>query len=276
MTGAICVSTLLGIRIADATREARVAAIRDSAEHSRAIAGFKERIGDVRSVEDLLADRELYVFVMKAFDLEDRIFGKAMIRKVLESDPAKPDSLVRKLTDPRFLEMHKGLGFGPDGVGNSSVTNMSWRQGIIDRYVERQFIEGQTVQSEKVGTILEFRQKAPDVKTWFDVLKDPDMAQFMRIALGLPEETVRLNVDKQAALFAKKFDLEKLQDPDERTRLERLYAIITDARDTSRVGQNAAVQIMSGALNLSAGGGQFVPTTLDISMIGGIPRRPYG
>ena len=213
---------------------------------------------------------------MKAFDLEDRIFGKAMIRKVLESDPAKPDSLVRKLTDPRFLEMHKGLGFGPDGVGNSSVTNMSWRKGIIDRYVERQFIEGQTVQSEKVGTILEFRQKAPDVKTWFDVLKDPDMAQFMRIALGLPEETVRLNVDKQAALFAKKFDLEKLQDPDERTRLERLYAIITDARDTSRVGQNAAVQIMSGALNLSAGGGQFVPTTLDISMIGGIPRRPYG
>ena len=31
---------------------------------------------------------------MKAFDLEDRIFGKAMIRKVLESDPAKVQALV--------------------------------------------------------------------------------------------------------------------------------------------------------------------------------------
>jgi len=275
MTGAVGVPTLLGIRIADATRDARVTAIRDSAEHSRAIAGFRDRIADVRSVEGLMADRELYVFVMKAFDLEDRIFGKAMIRKVLESDPAKPDSLVRRLTDPRFLELHKGLGFGPEGVGNSSVGDPAWQQGIIARYVERQFIDGQTLQSENVGTILEFRQKAPAVKNWFDVLKDPGMAQFMRTALSLPEETVRLDVDRQAALFAKKFDLEKLQDPQEQTRLERLYAIITDARDTSRVGQNAAVQIMSGAVNLAAGGGQFVPTTLDITIIGSTPRTPY-
>ena len=275
MTGIGGVSTLLGIRIADATRDARVTAIRDSAEHSRAIASFKERIGDVRSVDDLLADRELYVFVMKAFDLEDQIFGKAMIRKVLQSDPAEADSLVRKLTDPRFLELHNALGFGPEGVGNSSVAKPGWQQEMINRYVERQFINGQTDSSESVGTILEFRQKAPGVKNWFDVLKDTGMAQFMRTALGLPAETVRLDIDKQAALFARKFDLEKLQDPAERTRLERLYAIITDARDTSRVGQNAAVQIMGGALRVASGGGQFVPTTLDISMIGSTPRRPY-
>jgi hypothetical protein len=275
MTGVIGVSTLLGIRIADATREARVTAIRDSAEHSRAIASFKERIGDVRSVDDLLADRDLYVFVMKAFDLEDRIFGKAMIRKILESDPARSDSLVRKLTDPRFLELHKGLGFASGGIGNNAVTDPGWQQDIINRYIERQFIDGQAAQSEKVGTILEFRAKASTVKNWFDVLKDTGMAQFMRTALGLPEESVRLDIDRQAALFARKFDLEKLQDPAERTSLERLYAIITDARDTTRVGQNAAVQIMSGALNLSAGGGQFVPTTLDITMIGSTPKRPY-
>lgn len=275
MTGAVGVSTLLGLRIADATRETRVMSIRDSAEHSRAIAGFRERIGEVRSVEALLADRELYVFVMRAFDLEDQIFGKAMIRKVLESDPAKPDALVRKLTDPRFLEIHKGLGFGPGGIGNTSVNDTGWQQGIINRYVERQFIEGQSLQNENVGNILEFRQKAPQVRNWFDVLKDPGMAQFMRTALGLPAESVRLDVDRQAALFAQKFDLEKLQDPQERNRLEKLYAIITDARDPSRVGQNAAVQLMSGALTLAGSGGQFVPTTLDISMIDRLPGRPY-
>lgn len=275
MTGTVGVSTLLGLRIADATRETRVMSIRDSAEHSRAIAGFRERIGEVRSVEALLADRELYVFVMRAFDLEDQIFGKAMIRKVLESDPAKPDALVRKLTDPRFLEMHKGLGFGPGGIGNTSVNDTGWQQGIINRYVERQFIEGQSLQNENVGNILEFRQKAPQVRNWFDVLKDPGMAQFMRTALGLPAESVRLDVDRQAALFARKFDLEKLQDPQERNRLEKLYAIITDARDPSRVGQNAAVQLMSGALTLAGSGGQFVPTTLDISMIDRLPGRPY-
>ncbi len=275
MTGAVGVSTLLGIRIADASRDTRLTAIRDSAEHSRAITNFRERIADVQSVEDLMEDRELYVFVMKAFDLEDRIFGKAMIRKVLESDPAKSDSLVRKLTDPRFLALHRGLGFGPGGVGNSSVTDRAWQQGIVDRYVERQFINGQSEQSETVGNILEFRQKAPNVKTWFDVLKDRNMGQFMRTALGLPEESVRLDVDRQAALFARKFDLEKLQNPEERKKLERLYAIFTDARDPSRVAQNAAVQLMSGAVSAGAGGGQFVPITLDISIIGSTPRQPY-
>ncbi len=275
MTGAMGVSTHLGLRIADATREARVTAIRDSAEHSRAIATFRERIADVRNVSDLMADRDLYVFVMKAFDLENQIFGKAMIRKVLESDPTKPDALVRRLTDPRFLELHKGLGFGPDGKGNVSVSDKSWQDDIVARYVERQFINGQAAQSESVANVLEFRQKAPRVNTWFDVLKDPVMAQFMRTALGLPDESVRLDIDRQAALLGTKFDLEKLQDPQERKRLERLYTIITDARDTSRVAQNAAVQIMSGVINSAAGEGRFVPVTLDIAAIGNLPRQPY-
>ena len=274
MTGAIGTSTLLGIRIADATREARVSAIQDSAEHRRAIATFRDRIADIRSVDDLMADREVYVFVMKAFDLEDRIFGKAMIRKILQSDPASPDALVRKLTDSRFMDLHKGLGFGPGGVGNPSVGDASWQEGIINRYIERQFIDGAAQQNEAVGNVLEFRQKAAGVKTWFDVLKDPGLAQFMRTALGLPAESVQLDVDRQAALFARKFDLAKLQDPQERTRLEKMYAIITDARDTARIGQSAAVQIMSGAQSV-AGGGQFVPTVLDISMITSLPRRPY-
>lgn len=274
MTGATGVSTQLGLRIADATRDARITSIRDSAEHGRAIAGFRERIADVRNVDDLMADRGLYVFVMKAFDLEDQIFGKAMIRKVLESDPSKPDALVRRLTDPRFMVMHKALGFGPGGEGNTAVLDQKWQEGIVARYVERQFIDAQARQNETVGNVLEFRQKAPEVKTWFDVLKDPMMGQFMRTALGLPDVSVRLDVDRQAALFAKKYDIEKLQDPDERARLERLYAIITDARDTSRIAQNAAVQMMAGAVNAGAGG-QFVPITLDITAIGNLPRRPY-
>ncbi|MGY6704325.1 DUF1217 domain-containing protein [Roseinatronobacter sp.] len=275
MTGVMGVSAHLGLRIADATREASVTAIRNSAEHSRAINAFRERIADVKNVSDLMGDRDLYVFVMKAFDLENQIFGKAMIRKVLESDPTKPDALVRRLTDPRFMELHKGLGFGPDGKGNDSVSDKTWQDDIVARYVERQFIDRQAAQSESVANVLEFRQKAPRVNTWFDVLKDPVMAQFMRTALGLPDESVRLDIDRQAALFGTKFDLEKLQDPAEQKRLERLYTIITDARDTSRVGQNAAVQIMSGVVNSAAGGGRFVPVTLDITAIGNLPRQPY-
>lgn len=273
MTGVIGTSTQLGLRIADATRDAQVSAIRSSAEHSRAIETFRDRISEVRTVDDLLADRRLYVFVMKAFDLEDQIFGKAMIRKILESDPSKPDALVRRLTDPRFMELHKGLGFGPGGEGNTSVMERAWQDGIVARYIERQFIDGQAAKSETVGNILEFRQKAGNVKTWFDILKDPMMGKFMRTALGMPEAIVGLDVDRQAALFAKKYDIEKLQDPEERGRLERLYAIITDARDTSRIGQNAAVQILSGGLAQT--GGRFVPITLDIEMIGSSPRRPY-
>lgn len=265
----------LGLHLVDATSARQAEMIRDSAQHARAISQFRERIGDIETVDELMADRDLYVFVMKAFDLEDQIFGKAMIEKILKSDINDSTSLVNRLTDPRFREMHEVLGFGADGVGNFNTLWRSWQEEIVDRYVQRQFINAQAEQNETVGSVLEFRRKAGDVKNAFDILKDAQMAAFMRTALGIPDETVQLDIDRQAEILNSKFDLSKLQDPAEVEKLVGKYVAISDATNTDNLQQNAVVQLMNSAVSVGAGG-QFVPVTIDITAINAAPRLPYG
>ena len=99
-------SSFLGLKLADRTEQIQKEQIRNDLQNARAITAFRERIGDIETVDQLVEDTELYTFVMKAFDLEDQIFGKALIKKMLKSDAEDRDSLIRRLTDPRFREMY--------------------------------------------------------------------------------------------------------------------------------------------------------------------------
>jgi hypothetical protein len=110
------VATPLALQIVDATRDRQMAMLRDAPQHARGIEAFREQIADITTVEQLVENREVYTFVMRAFDLEDQIFGKAMMRRMLESDITDRTSLVNRLTDPRFREMYQTLGFENDGT----------------------------------------------------------------------------------------------------------------------------------------------------------------
>ncbi len=263
-------STQVGLRLTDATRDKQLEMIESRAEHARAIERFREKAATIDSAEALVAEPDVYRFFMIAYDLEDQIFGKAMMRKIFESDIDDRKALVNRLTDPRFREIYKAADFGPEGVGAPNFSDPDWQQAVVDRYIERQFIDDAAAQNEAVGAVLEFREKAGDVKSWYDVLKDADMGRFMRRALGIPDEVIGLDVDRQKEIFEKKYDLEKLKDPEELEKLERRYVAITDALDTSRAAQNVAVQLMN-----SAASGQFVPVLIDITAISALPTRPY-
>jgi hypothetical protein len=197
----------LALQLVDATRDRQIALLRDAPQHARGIETFRERIGDVTSVEQLVEDRELYVFVMKAFDLEDQIFGKALIKRMLESDPDDRTSLVNRLTDPRFREMFDALGFEKGGTANPNTADAKWTEGIVDRYLETVFINDQAAQNEAVGAALEFRRKAAEIDSPFDILKDREMAGVVRLALGLPEQIAQLDIDRQADLIRSRLDL---------------------------------------------------------------------
>jgi hypothetical protein len=263
-------SSQVGLKLVDATQDRQIALLRDAPEHARGIADFRERIAGVTSAEDLIADRELYVFVMKAFDLEDQIFGKAMIRKVLESDIDDRKALVNRLTDPRFREMYEALGFEAGGTKNPNTWKPSWQEGVIDRYLETVFINDQKAQNEAVGLALEFRRKAEEIENPFDILKDKDIAKMVRTALGLPEQIAKLDIDKQADMISARLDLATLKDPAEVEKLIRKFVILSDVQDPQRVQQNAAVQLVRGVAS-----GGFEPVLFDISAISDLPKRPY-
>lgn len=254
------------LRLIDSTRDRQMEVMRNEVANKRAEEAFRERIGDIKTPEELIADYEVYSFVMKAFDLEDQIFGKGMIRKVLESDPVAPDSLMNRLTDSRFRDLHLSLGFTTeDGPQVPYLKDDAFQNNIVDRFYGRQFINETDAQNETVGTVLEFRKAVDEgINNWFEVLRDKKLTNFFQVALNLPSQISGLDLDVQKKLLEEKFDLEKLSDPVEQEKLITRFTAISDVvNPQGSSSNNIAVSILQSA----SFGAQFVPFTLDISAV---------
>lgn len=237
--------SLTALNLVDATRDKQLDLIRNSAQHSRAIEHFKENIKNVETVDQLMEDQELYAFVMRAFDLEDQIFGKAMIEKVLKSNIEESDALVNRLTDTRFRDMYNEMGFGTDGEGNLNTILTKWQDRMVDRYVERQYINSAWDQNETVATALEFRKAAADIDTAYDILTSEAMTTFIQTAFGLPSSISGLDLDKQVEIINAKVDFDLLDDPEEVEKLIRKFVAISEALSGSATANNAALQMLT-------------------------------
>ncbi|EAQ01972.1 hypothetical protein OB2597_20146 [Pseudooceanicola batsensis HTCC2597] len=265
--------SITGLKLVEQTRDTQLDLIRNSAQHKRAIEHFKANIKDVETVDQLLEDQELYAFVMRAFDLEDQIFGKAMIEKVLKSNIEENDALVNRLTDPRFREMYNELGFGTDGEGNLNTILNTWQNRMVDRYVERQFINFTEEQNETVGIALEFRNKVGDINSVFDILKDNQMTRFFQTALGLPSQMSGIDIDKQAELLESKIDLDTLSDPEVVDKLVRKYVAISDALSGTSTQSNGALQMLTG--NSGNAAASIIEITMNIDPVSYSASRFY-
>lgn len=273
MITTVGMSTQNALKLVERTKDRQIEQISKAPEHARAIKIFQERMGKVETVDDLMKDRDLYVFVMKAFDLEDQIFGKGLIKRALESDIDDKKSLINRLTDPRIKELYKVLDFRVGGTLNFNTLSSRWRDEMVERYLERQFINSQGRSNEAVGAVLEFRKKLPTLNSWFDVFKDKPLYAFMRTALGVPDSVVKLDIDKAAAWFEKKFAFEKFQDPKEVARLERQYATLSDSQNGVLTGRGSvALSLLQPIFNPSQGPRII---TIDVALIGSVPRNPY-
>ena len=253
------------LRLIDATRDRQLELLEADPANKRAEQAFRERMASITSPKEFVEDFEVYSFVMRAFDLEDQIFGKGLMRKALESDPVEPSSLLNRLTNTNIRELHLALGFTTeDGAQTPDFSGAEFQEAIVARFYNRQFINTNTEQNNTVGTVLEFREKVENLSSWFEVLRDRQLTNFFQVALGLPEQISGLDLDVQKKLFEEKFDLSDLSDPAERERLITRYVAISDALNPQGFSANSTAVNLLQSANF---GGQFVPITLNISAV---------
>ncbi|GEP03205.1 DUF1217 domain-containing protein [Methylobacterium oxalidis] len=72
---------------------------------------YADHIGAVRSVDDFLADKRLYGYAMRAFGLEDMIYAKAFMRKVLTEGVSSGTSFANRLADDRYVAFARAFDF---------------------------------------------------------------------------------------------------------------------------------------------------------------------
>lgn len=75
---------------------------------------YEANIGKVKTVDDLLGDYRLYSYAMQAYGLGEMTYGKAFMRKVLDSDLSDSKSFANTLTDKRYLQMAQAFNFKGD------------------------------------------------------------------------------------------------------------------------------------------------------------------
>jgi hypothetical protein len=123
---------------------------------ARETAYYQENIGKVTSAEEFVDDYQLYSYAMKAFGLEDMTYGKAFMKKVLESDLTDSASFANSLTDKRYAAFAAAFNFG---TSTAAAQTTAQEDNLVQAYQDSFDQEQDSIQSEidyynsKIGSI---------------------------------------------------------------------------------------------------------------------------
>jgi hypothetical protein len=205
---------------------------------------YLEHIGDVESIEDFIADDQLFSYAMKAHGLEDMTYAKAFMRKVLEEGIDDSESFANTLVDKRYREFAETFNF--ERYGDTATAFDRTQQGTVDKYYRQTLEEQAGQQDEGVRLALYFARKAPDVENTFELLADRALLRVTQILLGLSEATGALDIDKQAALVSSRLDIEDLKDPEKLDQLLTRFTSLWEAQRQPDFSTSSGASILIG------------------------------
>jgi hypothetical protein len=172
---------------------------------ARETKAYLASIEKVTSIDAFLKNDRVYRYAMTAFGLEDMIYAKAFMKKVLTEGIDNRASFANTLTDSRFKEFAKVFDFARHG--ETTTSSSETRQGTVDLYV-RQALERQAgAQNEGVRLALYFARKAPELTDTLGILADKALLTVVRTALAMPPAGAAQDVDKEAEMLAKRLDV---------------------------------------------------------------------
>jgi hypothetical protein len=186
---------------------------KQEAAHARAPAAqrdeayFRQRIGEIRTAEDLVADRTLLRVALTAFGLAADLPNKAFITRVLDSDTTDRRSFAGRLADKRYLELAQAFGFrNPFGP---QIARPGVAEGIVQRFRELRFEEAVGATDDNMRLALSLQRDLRRLATqpfseearWFTVLGTPSLRRVFETAYNLPPAFASLDLDRQVEVL---------------------------------------------------------------------------
>ncbi len=228
----------------------------------RESAYYLENIGDVETIDDLLNDDRLYRFAMKAHGLEDMIYAKAFMRKVLEEGSHDDKSFANQLADNRYKDFAETFDF--ETFGTATTATSATQQGTVDRFLRQSLEEDTGAQNEGARLALYFERKAADIETVYNILGDQALLKVVQTTFNIPEETSMMDIDQQAVMIERFLDIEDLQDSDKLSEFLNRFTATWEAKNSTSwqlsnailVGQSTTISsdLLASIQNLRLGG----------------------
>ena len=200
-------SGLVGWRFLQRTYAAQMQAFTTTGLQEREAGYFLERIGQVTSASDLVADRRLLSVALGAFGLQDDIDNRAFIQRILSDGTSSSSALANKMTDSRYRRFSAACGFG---VGELPQTgNRAKMEAIVQQWRSSQFEIAVGEQDDTMRIALYAQRElnalatraTSDETKWFTIMGEPPLRTLFETALGLPSAFAQLDIDKQLEIL---------------------------------------------------------------------------
>jgi hypothetical protein len=210
---------------------------------------YHNTITTIRSVDDLLADKRLVAYVVKAFGLQGSSASTTSLRKALTSDPTDKNSFANKQgQDHRLRDLAAAFNFSADGkinrVAGQPAQSRTGMLEISDSYVRQTMESDAGEQNEGVRLALYFQRNAATIKSPLGILADKALLKVVRTALGLPEEVSQADIDVQAAMIKKRLDVADFQDPKKVNKFLARFAATYDVDNNSAIASSPALAVL--------------------------------
>jgi len=237
------------------TADTQRAAFNESAPIVRATESFRDQIGNIKTAEDLVANRELLSVALGAFGLDDDIDNKFFIRKVLEDGTIDQDALANRLSDSRYADLSNAFGFGTQGLTRTSLSFFA--DEIIDRYEAQQFQKAVGEQNNDMRLALNLAPALDDVVAgnssntgqWFSMMGNAPLRNMFQTALGFSSSFAAIDLDQQLDQFQERArstfgtdNMAELTSPENQEAIIRLYMLRSET-NASITNSSASVAL---------------------------------
>lgn len=257
-------SGYVGWRFLERTIDAQQAAFSESQPIARAADYFRENIGNVRTAEDLVSDRQLLSVALGAFGLDDDIDNGFFIRKILEDGTLRDEALANRLADNRYAEFSRAFGFGDLPIARTSLS--TFPDEIIARFEARQFERAVGEQDNDLRLAMNVSTGISDILDrnssqagqWFSVMGNAPLRNVFETALGLPSSIASIDLDQQREIFQERAkavlgsdNLSDFASAEQQEKLIRLFLVRSEAASISvSSGASAALTLLQSAPRL--------------------------
>lgn len=248
------------------TEAVQRAAFEKSPDLRRDEAYFRERIGQVRTADDLVSDRRLLRVALGAFGLDADIDARAFIRKVLADGTLKEGALANRLADRQYAAFSAAFGFGDFSVPRTQLSDFADR--ILGDWKTRRFEAAVGEQDNALRLALNAERElgrlaardTSDTAKWFSVMGSRPLREVFQSAFGLPPSFAALDLDRQLDTFRARAraafgddSLAQFAEPAQRDALVRRFLV---GAEVQGAGGTAAWSPAAGALSLLQAAGR--------------------
>lgn len=172
---------------------------------------YLAHIGNVKSIDDFMADKRLVNYAMTAYGLGDLSYATAFIRRLLEGGVDDPQALANRMSDQKYSNFVGAFNFVRYGTATTAFDRT--QKGTVDLYDRQTLEENVGQQSEGARLALYFQRQAPNIVSSLNILADAALLKVTQTALGLSPYMSAGSIESQQAMIEKKLDVADLQDP---------------------------------------------------------------